>query len=162
MTARGRLDKIGRQGGRRWPTIVQLGSAWRAGCWFSPRSGLSLAGGLLVLAAIGYALIAIWGILSNGLYFAINGELTRIDRYALVVGFGPLALLSGYLARQVLYERSFRVVVIGFATWLVVAVLDSAILGDMGLAFGVALTAVLPLALVLGHKDRFADLRLRT
>lgn len=123
--------------------------------------GLSLAGGLLVLAAIGYALIAIWGILSNGLYFAIDGEMTRIDRYALFVGFGPLALLSGYLARQVLYERSFRVVLIGFAAWFAVAVLESAILGDMGFTFGVALTALLPLALVLDHKDRFADRRIR-
>ena len=125
-------------------------------------AGLSLAGGLLVLAAIGYAMIAIWGILSEGLYFSVDGDLTRIDRYALFIGFGPLALLSAFLARQVLYERSLQIVLIGFAVWFGVAVVDVAILGLIGLSIGIAVTGLLPLVLVLSHRDRFDNRRIRT
>lgn len=124
-------------------------------------TGLTLAGGLMVLAAIGYAIFATWGILSHGLYFSLDGGLVRIDGLALLVGFGPLAVIAAILARLILFERSLRTSLVAFGAWFAVAALDVAIFNSMSQSLAIAINGLVPLLLVLGERSRFADVRSR-
>ncbi len=124
-------------------------------------TSLTLAGGLMVLAAMGYAIVAIWGIFSHGLYFALDGSLVRIDGVALFVGFGPLAVLAAILARLILFERSLRTILIVFGVWFGVAALDIAIFNSTSQSLAIATNGLVPLLLVLSGRSRFADVRSR-
>src|SRR5664279_4798339 len=86
--------------------------------------GLTLAGGFMVLAVIGYSTGAISALLTGGMYPSVLGGTGRVDGLALFTGYAPLVPIAAVLAREILYERSFRTVLVGFAAWFVIACLD--------------------------------------
>src|SRR5664279_2186640 len=69
---------------------------------------LTLAGGFMVLAVIGYSAGAISALLMGGMYPSVLGGTTRVDGTALFFGYAPLVPIAAILAREILYERSFR------------------------------------------------------
>lgn len=121
--------------------------------------GLTLAGGFMILAAIGYAASALSGILTGGFYPTALGGLTRVAGIAIFTGYAPLVPIAAVLAREILDERSYRTVLVGFAAWFVMAALDTVILGGIEMVLAVAFSGLLALVFVFAEQQRFADVR---
>lgn len=117
--------------------------------------GLTLAGALMVLAAISYGLGVIVGLASGGFYPAILGGTTRIPGLTLTAGYLPLVVIALLLARAILYERNLRLVWAGFAAWFAVAALDIVVLAGLAMAGAIAISGLVPLVLVILERQRF-------
>jgi hypothetical protein len=109
---------------------------------------LTLAGGLMVLAALGYGALVVFAVASGGLYLSALGGNTRVGLPAIIVGYGPLVPLAGFIAWRLLRVRFDRAVSIAFSLWFGIAALDLIVLGSWEPAIQVALTAIVALALV--------------
>jgi len=120
---------------------------------------LTLAGGFMVLAVIGYATGAISALVAGGLYPSVLGGTVRVDGMALFIGYAPLVPIAAILAREILYERSFRTVLVGFAAWFVIACLDVVILGGIQMTLTIAFSGLVALVFVVAERNRFADIR---
>jgi len=118
---------------------------------------LTIAGGLMFIAAMGYAVGAVAGILGGGFYPTILGGLTRVDGAALFTGYAPLAPIAAVLSWEIMHERSLRTVYIGFSAWFAIAALDIAILGGIQMALSIAFSGLVALVLVVAERHRFAD-----
>lgn len=123
--------------------------------------GLTLAGALMFVAAIGYAVGALGGIAAGGFYPTMLGGTIRIDGLALFIGYAPLSPIAAVLCWEILHERSLRTVLVGFAAWFVIAILDVAILGGIQMVLAIAFSGLVAFVLVVAERDRFADLRSR-
>lgn len=121
--------------------------------------GLTLAGGLMILATVGYAVGAIAGILADGIYPADLGGMTRVAGSAIFMGYAPLVPIAAVLAREILCERSIRTVLIGFTAWFVIAALDIMILGGIAMVFAIAFSGLVALVLVVAERHRFGDVK---
>ena len=121
--------------------------------------GLTLAGGFMVLAVIGYSTGAISALLTGGMYPSVLGGTVRVDGLALFTGYAPLVPIAAVLAREILYERSFRTVLVGFAAWFVIACLDIVILGGIQMTLAIAFSGLVALVFVVAERNRFADVR---
>lgn len=113
----------------------------------------------MVLAAIGYAASAVGGILMGGFYPTVLGGLTRVDGAAIFTGYAPLVPIAAVMAREILFERSLRTVLVGFAAWFVIAALDIVILGGIQMVLAIAFSGLLALVFVVAERQRFADVR---
>lgn len=107
----------------------------------------TIAAGLLVVAALGYAIEVGLGLLSGGFYPLSLGGTTRIAAPGLVLGLGLVVVLAAATAWLILGDRSHRLVAGGFGLLFVVALGDVVVLGP-AVAIGVAITALVPAALV--------------
>ena len=67
--------------------------------------------------------------------------------------------IAAVLAREILDERSYRTVLVGFAAWFVMAALDTGILGGIQMVFAVAFSGLVALVFVVAERQRFADVR---
>jgi hypothetical protein len=107
---------------------------------------LTIAGGVLVIAAVAYFALIALAIPNGSVYLtALGSGPTPIG--TVVVVYGALALIAGFLARQVLVDHVDRRVGVAFVGWFGVAVLGTVLVGPLAGA-GIALTGLLPLALV--------------
>lgn len=105
-----------------------------------------LALGLLVLAALGYALAAVPVLLGGAIYPTMLGGETPISGPVGPV-FAASALLAAFLAFDIRRDASDRDVRAGFTAWLVLAAVAAVVTVPL-VGASIALTAVLPLALV--------------
>ena len=121
--------------------------------------GLTLAGGLMVLSVIGYSTGAISALLMGGMYPSVLGGTVRVDGLALFTGYAPLVPIAAVLAREILYEHSFRTVLVGFAAWFLIAGLDIVILGGIQMTLAIAFSGLVALVFVVAECNRFADAR---
>ena len=113
----------------------------------------------MVLAAIGYAAGAISGILTGELYPTALGGMTRVAGAAIFTGYAPLAPIAAVLAREILYERSLRTVLVGFTAWFVIAALDIVILGGIQMVLAIAFSGLVALVFVIAERHRFVDVK---
>jgi hypothetical protein len=107
---------------------------------------LTIAAGLLIIAAVAYVALIALAVPNGSVYLtALGPEATPLG--TVVVVYGALALIAVFLARQVLGDHVDRRVGVGFVAWFAVALL-AAVLAGPAAGFGIALTGLLPLALV--------------
>jgi len=107
---------------------------------------LTIAGGVLVIAAVAYLALIVLAVPNGSVYLtALGSEPTPLGTVVMV--YGALAIIAGFLARQVLADRVDRPVAIAFVAWFGVALLGAVLIGPLAGA-GIALTGLLPLVLV--------------
>jgi hypothetical protein len=107
------------------------------------RTSFRIAGGLLVAAMISWALWMIPGLHGDPIVFTGIG---RVAPNAALAIFGPLVLLSGILAGQLLRDRVDRLTKTALAAWFLVAALALALINtEMGIAVSVGGLVVLGL-----------------
>jgi hypothetical protein len=78
---------------------------------------------------------------------------------AIFTGYAPLAPIAAVLAHEILCERSFRTVLVGFAAWFFIAALDIVVLGGIQMVLAVAFSGLVALVFVIADRYRFADVR---
>ena len=108
---------------------------------------LTIAGGVLIIAAVAYLALIVLAAPSGSVYLTALGGTEPTPLGTVVVVYGALAIIAGFLARQVLADRVDRRVGVGFLAWFAVAALGAVLVGPLAGA-GIALTGLLPLALV--------------
>ncbi len=107
----------------------------------------TIAGGVLVVAALGYLGLIALAIPNGRVYLSVLGGTEPTPLLTVVAVYGTLAGLAALLSREILAGRVGRMISVGFAAWLIVAVLGAILVGSQ-VAVGIGLTALLPLALV--------------
>ena len=107
---------------------------------------LTVAGGVLVIAAIAYIVLIALAIPNGSVYLTALGGTEPTPLATVVVVYGALAIIAAFLARQLLAGRVDRRVGVGFAAWYGVAALGAVAVGPMA-GVGIALTGLLPLVL---------------
>jgi hypothetical protein len=108
---------------------------------------LTLAGGVLVIAAVAYLALIVLAVPNGSVYLTALGGSEPTPLGTVVVVYGALAIIAVFLARQVLADRVDRRVGVGFVAWFGVALLGAFLVGPLAGA-GIALTGLLPLVLV--------------
>ena len=107
---------------------------------------LTIAGGVLVIAAVAYVALIVLAIPNGSVYLTAIGGSEPTPIGTVVVVYGALAIIAVLLARQVLAGRLDRRVGIGFVAWFGMAAVGAVVIGPLAGA-GIALTGLLPLVL---------------
>jgi hypothetical protein len=110
-------------------------------------SSVTLAGGLLMLTAVGYAVLVALSVGTGRVYLLALGGSEPTAAGSVLLIYGPLAVLAFVIARNVLAGRTGRVVAVAFGAWFVIAAVAVIGIGTVPAA-GIALTGLLPLAIL--------------
>lgn len=107
----------------------------------------NVAAGLFLVAAFVYLILIVLAIPSGHLYPISLGSSKPVPLAVVMAIYGTLIAFAALMAREILAGRIGRRLIAGFLAWAV-ATLFAAILITPLAAAGIALTALVPLALI--------------